>query len=168
MDDVEGVVELEEEFVIAEGAELGAAAATEGAAATTGEAETEGAAAIEVAADAGASEVAIEGAAEAALEDPGDAGADDPDPNDPDPDDPDEDPDEDDPAAAVLEFDADEPPPATTLHLAPVGAVSALVPSFSTEAPGSGNNTSAESTVSQSVVGMLALNMPGKDGVVRS
>lgn len=164
MDDVESVVELDEEFVIAEGAELGAAAATEGAAATTGEAETEGAAAIEVAADAGASEVAIEGAAEAALEDPGDAGADDPDPDNPDPDDPDED----DPAAAVLEFDEDEPPPATTLHLAPVGAVSALVPSFSTEAPGSGNNTSAESTVSQSVVGMLALNMPGKDGVVRS
>ena len=53
------------------------------------------------------------------------------------------------------------------LHLGPVGAVSALVPSFSTEAPGYGNCTSAESTVSQSVVGIFALNMPGKDAVAR-
>ena len=65
-------------------------------------------------------------------------------------------------------MDADDPPPATVLHLGPVGAVSVPLPSFSTEAPGSGNCTSAESTVSQSDVGMLATNMPGKDVVARS
>ena len=52
--------------------------------------------------------------------------------------------------------------------MGPVGGVRALVPSFSTEAPGSGNCTSAESTVSQSLVGMFALNIAGKDAVARS
>lgn len=48
VDGVEGVVELDEELVNAEGAELGAAAAAAGGeAATTGEAATEGAAAID-------------------------------------------------------------------------------------------------------------------------
>lgn len=75
------------------------------------------------------------------------------------------DPAEDDPAAGAL--DPDEPPPAATLHLGPVGAVSVPDPSFSTEVPGSGNSTSAESTVSQSLVGMFALNMPRKDAVAR-
>ena len=37
------------------------------------------------------------------------------------------------------------------------------LPNLSTDAPGSGNCTSAESTVSQSDVGMFALNMAGKD-----
>ena len=80
-----------------------------------------------------------------------------------------------DPDAVEFDPDADEvdpdddtaPPPAGTLHFGPVGAVSVPLPSFSTEAPGSGNSTSWESTVSQSVVGMFALNMPGKD-VARS
>ena len=166
LDDVEGVVELDEELVSAEGAELGAAAATDGAAAT-GEAATEGAAddATDGTTD-GAADAAIEGAIEATLYNAEGAVPDEPDPEALDPDD--GDPAEDDPAADALEFDPDEPPPATTLHLGPVGAVSVPVPSFSTEAPGSGNSTSAESTVSQSVVGMFATNMPGKDDVARS
>ena len=78
--------------------------------------------------------------------------------------------------ADAVEFEPDDdadpdddaaPPPAGTLHFGPVGAVSVPLPSFSTEAPGLGNCTSWESTVSQSEVGMFALNMPGKD-VARS
>lgn len=65
VDGVEGVVELDEELVIAEGAELGAAAATEGAADAAAEGATEGA--TDGAAPAGAAEAAIEGAAEEAL-----------------------------------------------------------------------------------------------------
>ena len=170
VDDDEEVVELDEELVIAAGAELGAAAAAEGAA-PSGEAGTDAAAegAAEAAADGAtdgatdpaAPEAAIEGAAAAAPEDPEDADPDEPEPAA-------LDPDEEDPAAAPVEFDADAdpdeaPPPAGTLHLGPVGAVRVPLPSFSTEAPGSGNCTSAESTVSQSLVGMFALNMPGKD-----
>ena len=179
MDDVGGVVELDEELAIVEGAELGGAAATAeeaGAKRAAGieELVTEGAAdgATEggVAADPEAPAASIEGAADVALYTPEDAGPDDPDPDpDPDPDEgmDDEFPDEEDPVAGALEFDPDDPPPATTLQLGPVGAVSVPEPSFSTEAPGSGNSTSAESTVSQSLVGMFALNMPGKDDVVR-
>ena len=179
VDDVDGVVEPDEELVIADGPELGCATATGDAAA--GEAAAIGGAASAGAA-AGAPEAATEGAAEAAPleplddpdpDDPDDAAPDDPAPDDPDPDDPDDaapddpapdeadpDPDEDDPAADVLEFDPDDDP-----HFGPVGGVSALVPNLSTDVPGSGNCTSAESTVSQSVVGMFALNMAGKDAV---
>ena len=185
-DDVEGVVEPDEELVIAEGAELGAAAAA-------GEAGTEGAAAaIEGAAAAGASAGATDGAADpAAPDDPLDSDVpdapDEPDePLDPDapdaaeepeapdePDDPDapgepeapEEPDEDDPAADALEFEPDDP---DDPHLGPVGGVSWPLPNFSTEVPGSGNCTSAESTVVQSVAGMFALNMAGKDAESRS
>lgn len=160
VDDVEDVVELDVELVSAEGAELGAAAATDGAAAT-GEAAAEGAAdaATDGAMDGATDGAADAGAAEATLYNAEGA---DPDPEALDPDE------GDDPAADALEFDdPDEPPPATTLHLAPVGGVSVLVPSFSTEVPGSGNSRSAESTVSQSVVGMFATNMPGKDDVAR-
>ena len=201
-DDVEGVVEPDEELVIAEGAELGAAA-------TAGEAGTEGAAAaIEGAAAAGASAGATDGATDGAA---APAAPDDPDapdepdePLDPDapvaaeepeapdepvdpvePDAPDapeapdgsdepdapvepgapEEPDEDDPAADALEFEPDDP---DDPHLGPVGGVSAPLPNFSTEVPGSGNCTSAESTVVQSVAGMFALNMAGKDAESRS
>lgn len=175
VDDVGGVVELDEELAIVEGAELGGAAATAeeaGAKRAAGieELVTEGAAdeATEggVAADPEAPEAPIEGAADAALYTPEDAGPDEPDP-DPDEGMDDEFPDEEDPVAGALEFDPDDPPPAATLQLGPVGAVSVPDPSFSTEAPGYGNSTSAESTVSQSLVGMFALNMPGKDDVVR-
>ena len=185
-DDVEGVVELEEELVIAEGAELGAAA-------TAGEAGIEGgAAAIEGAAAAGASDGATDGAADPAApdepDDPLDSDVpdapdepdepDDPlDPDEPDPadepeapDEPDapdapEEPDEDDPVADALEFEPDDP---DDPHLGPVGGVSGPLPNFSTEVPGSGNCTSAESTVVQSVAGMFALNMAGKDAESRS
>ena len=144
-DDVEGVVEPDEELVIGEGAELGAAA-------TAGEAGTEGAAAaaaaIEGAAPAGgASDGATDGAADPAA-----------------PDAPEE-PDEDDPAADALEFEPEDP---DDPHLGPVGGVSVPLPNFSTEVPGSGNCTSAESTVVQSVGGMFALNMFGKDAESRS
>lgn len=64
-----------------------------------------------------------------------------------------------------MEFDVDDP---DDPHLGPVGGVRAEVPNLSTEVPGSGNCTSAESTVSQSVVGMFALNMAGKDEAARS
>lgn len=164
-DDVEGFVEPDEELVMAEGAELGTAA-------TTGEAAAGGAAA--------AAATGVD--PEAALYEAG-AGPVDPDPDDPldpvapDPDVPDEpdapdapddpeDPDEDIPAADALEFDPEFDPDAP--HLAPVGGVSVPLPNFSTEAPGSGNCTSCESTVSQSVVGMFALNMAGKDGAART
>lgn len=181
MDDdcVEGVVELEEELVIAEGAELGAAA-------TTGEAAAGGAAAGGAAAGEAA---AIDGAVPAAATDGATdcaAGPDAPDapeapdapdapdaplepeaPVAPDPDDP-EDPDEEDTAADALEFDPDDPDDPDEPHLGPVGGVSVPDPNFSTEAPGSGNCTSAESTVVQSVVGMFALNIAGKDAVARS
>ena len=176
---MEEVPELEEELPIATGAELGAAAGEEGAAAATGEAAMEGAAGAAAGAPeapdagAGATDGATDGAAaagapEAAIE--GDDGLDEPEPDDPEPD-------EAGPAAGAVELDPDAvefdpdddaaPPPAGTLHFGPVGAVSVPLPSFSTEAPGSGNSTSWESTVSQSDVGMFALNMPGKD-VARS
>lgn len=58
VDDEDDVVELDEELVIADGAELGAAAATDGGAAT------EGAAAIEEPATDGAADGALEGAAD--------------------------------------------------------------------------------------------------------
>lgn len=202
-DDVEGVVEPDEELVIAEGAELGAAA-------TAGEAGTEGAAAaIEGAPAAGATDGAADPAAPDAPDDPLDSDVPDaPDePDDPlDPDAPDaaeepevseepvdpvepdapeapgapdgsddpdapvepeapEEPDEDDPAADALEFEPDDP---DDPHLGPVGGVSWPLPNFSTEVPGSGNCTSAESTVVQSVAGMFALNMAGKDAESRS
>ena len=154
MDDVDGVVDPDEELLIAEGAELGAAAAAaiEGAAALTGSASgaTEGAAegatdgATDGAAEPEAPEAAIDG-----LEVPL------PDPDDPDPDDPD-----------AEEFELDPDPDAP--HFGPVGAVSVPLPNFSTEVPGSGNCTSAESTVSQSLAGMFALNIAGKDGAARS
>ena len=137
---VEGVVELDEELVIAEGLESSTAATT-GVAATEGAADgaTEGATdgATDGTADAGPPEAAIEGETKAALSDPEDPGLDDPDPDDPDTD-------EDDPAADALEFDPDDaaPPPAGTLHLDPVGGVSVPLPAFSTEVPGSGNCTS--------------------------
>ena len=198
-EDVEGVVEADEELVIAEGAELGAAAAA-------GEAGTEGAAAIAGAAPACASDGATDGAAPDAPDDPLDSdvpeapdepdepdeplepdapgaadepgapdepvdpvepdapdGSDDPDP----PVEPDapEEPDEDDPAADALEFEPDDP---DDPHLEPVGGVSGPLPNLSTEVPGSGNCTSAESTVVQSVAGMFALNMAGKDAESRS
>ncbi len=172
-EDVEGVVDPDEELVIAEGAELGAAACT-GEAAAEGEAASTGAA-------NGATEGATDGATdgEAAIEGAAGEAPDAPDPDDPDPDDasdpddpedpevadPDPDPDEVDPAADALEFDPDPDPDAP--HLEPLGAVSAPVPNFSTEAPGSGNCTSAESTVSQSLVGIFALNIAGKDAVAR-
>ena len=173
---MEEVAELDEELPIAAGAELGAAAGEEGAAATTGEATIEGAAGAAAGASeptAGATDGATDGAAaagapEAAIE--GDDGLDEPEPDDPEPD-------EAEPAAGAVELDADAvefdpdddaaPPPAATLHFGPVGAVSVPLPSFSTEVPGLGNSTSWESTVSQSDVGMFALNMPGKD-VARS
>ena len=174
-DDVEGVVEPEEELVMAEGAELGAAAA-----ATGGEAGTEGAAAaIEGAAAAGATDGAAEPAAPDAPDAPDEPEAPD-EPVDPvepaaldapeapdgsdDPDAPEE-PEEDDPAAGALELEPDDP---DDPHLGPVGGVSWPLQNFSTEVPGSGNCTSAESTVVQSVAGMLALNMAGKDVESRS
>ena len=40
-------------------------------------------------------------------------------------------------------------------------------PSFSSEAPGSGNWRSLDETVVQSVAGMLATNMAGKEGAAR-
>lgn len=179
-EDVEGDVEPEEELVIAEGAELGAAATTGEAAAgeaAAGEAAAGEAAAIEGAVPAAATDGATDGAADPdALEAPEgpDAPPDapvEPDapfepeaPVAPDAEDP-EDPDEEDPAADALEFDPDDP---DNPHLGPVGGVSVPDPNFSTEAPGSGNCTSAESTVSQSVVGMFALNIAGKDAVARS
>ena len=188
-DDVEGVVEPEVELVIAEGAELGAAA-------TAGEAGTEGAAAIEGEALAWASDGATDGAPDpAAPDEPDDPldpdapdAADEPeapaepvDPDEPDapegsgdpdapvepdaPEEPDEaEPDEDDPAVDALEFEPDDP---DDPHLGPVGGVSWPLPNFSTEVPGSGNCTSAESTVVQSVAGMFALNMAGKDAESR-
>ena len=211
-DDVEGVVEPDEELVIGEGAELGAAATAGGEAGTEGAAAA--AAAIEGAAPAGgASDGATDGAAEPAApdtpEDPLDPDApdapdapdepDDPldpdapvaadepeapdepvDPAEPDApdapegsDDPDapvepdapEEPDEDDPAADALEFEPEDP---DDPHLGPVGGVSWPLPNLSTEVPGSGNCTSAESTVVQSVGGMFALNMFGKDAESRS
>ena len=182
---MEELVELDEELPIAAGTELGAAAGEEGAAAATGEAAMEEAAGAATGAPeapeapdapdaaAGATDGATDGAAaaeapEAAIE--GDDGLDEPEPDDPEPD-------EAESAAGAVELDPDEvefdpdddaaPPPAGTLHFGPVGAVSVPLPSFSTEAPGSGNCTSWESTVSQSEVGMFALNMPGKD-VARS
>ena len=179
---MEEVAELDEELPIATGAELGAAAGEEGAAATAGEAAMEGAAGAAAGAPdapdapdpaAGATDGAIDGAAaaeapEAAIE--GDDGLDEPEPDEPEPE-------EAEPAAGAVKLDADAvefdpdddaaPPPAGTLHFGPVGAVSVPLPSFSIEAPGSGNCTSWESTVSQSDVGMFALNMPGKD-VARS
>lgn len=175
---MEEVAELEE-LPIATGAELGAAAGGEGVAAATGEAAMEGAAGAAAGAPeapeapdatAGATDGATDGAAapEAAIE--GDDGLDDPEPDDPAPDGAE-------PAAGAVELDPDAvefdpdddaaPPPAGTLHFGPVGAVSVPLPSFSTEAPGLGKSTSWESTVSQSDVGMFALNMPGKD-VARS
>ena len=151
MDDVEGVVEPDEELVTAEGAELGAAAAAavEGAAALAGSASgaTEGAA-------EGATDGATDGAAEPEAPEASEAAPLDPD--DPDPDVPD----------AELEFELDPDPDAP--HFGPVGAVRVPLPNFSTEVPGSGNCTSAESTVSQSLVGMFALNIAGKDGTARS
>ena len=67
------------------------------------------------------------------------------------------------PAAEPLD---DEPPEAE--HFAPVGGErSVATPSFSTDVPGSGNWTSLESAVAQSVVGMLAMNMAGKEAVSR-
>ena len=199
-DDVEGVVEPEEELVIAEGAELGAAA-------PAGEAATEGAAAIEGAAPACASDGVTDGAADPAApdapDDPLDSdvpdapdapdepddplepdapdAADEPDepdvPDAPDApegsDDPDapvepdapEEPEEDDPAADALEFEPDDPDDS---HFGPVGGVSEPLPNLSTDVPGSGNCTSAESTVVQSVAGMFALNMAGKDAESRA
>ena len=188
-DDVDGVVDPEEELVIAEGAELGAAA-------TAGEAGAEGgAAAIEGAAAAGASDGATDGAAapdepdnplDSDVPDAPDEPDEPDDPLDPDapdaadepeapdepvdPDEPDapdapEEPDEDDPVADALEFEPDDP---DDPHLGPVGGVSGPLPNFSTEVPGSGNCTSAESTVVQSVAGMFALNMAGKDAESRS
>lgn len=171
-DDVEGDVEPEEELVIAEGAELGAAA-------TTGEAAAGEAAAIEGAVPAAARDGATDCAADPDAPDAPEApdAPDSPDapveldapleleaPLAPDADDP-EDPDEEDIAADALEFDPDDP---DDPHLGPVGGVSVPDPNFSTEAPGSGNWTSAESTVVQSVVGMFALNIAGKDAAARS
>ena len=156
VDGVEGVVAPDEELAIAGGAELGAAAAA-GAAAIEGVAAAAGSArgAADGALDPEAPEAAIEGLEPALL-----------DPDDPDPDDPDAEAGEDDPAADApeLELDADPDDP----HFEPVGAVSVPLPNLSTEAPGSGNCTSAESTVAQSLVGMLALNISGKAGVARS
>ena len=161
-EDMEGVVEPDDELVMAEGAELGTAA-------TTGEAAAGGGGAAALYA-AGA------GPVDPDPDDPLDPLAPDPDvPDEPDepetsdapdaPDDPD-DPDEDVPAADALEFDPEFDPDAP--HLVPVGGVSVPLPNLSTEAPGSGNCTSCESTVSQSVVGMFALNMAGKDGAARA
>ena len=153
-DDVEGVVEPEDEFVIAEGAELGA-----------GEAGVEGAAAIEGAPAAGASDGAADGAADPAAPDAPDDALDSDVPDAPDEAEAPEELDEDDPAADALEFEPDDP---DDPHLGPVGGVSWPLPNLSTELPGSGNCTSAESTVVQSVAGMFALNMAGKDDVSRS
>ena len=163
VDDVEGVVEPDEELVIAEGAELGAAAMA-GAAAIEGAAESTGCAsgatdgAADGAVDPEAPEAAIEGLGAAPF-----------DPDDPDPDDPDaEDAEagEEDPAADALELELDPDPDDPQFE--PVGGVSVPLPNLSTEVPGSGNCTSAESTVSQSDVGMFALNIAGKDAVARS
>lgn len=186
VDDDDDDVEAEEELVMAEGAELGAAAAAatgEAAAAggaAAGEAPAiEGSAAIEGAVPAAATDGATDCAADADAPDAPEA----PEAPDapvapvepdaplepeasvaPDADDP-EDPDEEDPAADALEFDPEDP---DDPHLGPVGGVSVPDPNFSTEAPGSGNCKSAESTVVQSVAGMFALNMAGKDAVARS
>ena len=179
-DDVEGDVEPEEELVIAEGAELGAAATTGEAAA--GETAAGEAAAIEGAVPAAVMDGATDCTADPDAPDAPEAAEapdapDSPDapveldapleleaPLAPDAEDP-EDPDEEDPAADALEFDPDDP---DDPHLGPVGGVSVPDPNLSTEAPGSGNWTSAESTVVQSVVGMFALNIAGNDAVARS
>lgn len=55
-------------------------------------------------------------------------------------------------------------------HLGPVGGLKAsalLALAISTEAPGSGNFTSAPSAVVQSVAGMFATNMSGNEAVAR-
>ena len=62
----------------------------------------------------------------------------------------------------------EEAPPEEAPHLGPVGGASFPDPSFSTEAPGSGNWRSAASTVVQSVAGMFAKNSGGKEAVSRS
>lgn len=62
--------------------------------------------------------------------------------------------------------DDDDPPDAP--HFGPVGgAKSEATPSLLTDAPASGNWTSLASVVVQSVAGMFAMNMFGKEGVSR-
>lgn len=61
--------------------------------------------------------------------------------------------------AAAFELPLDDPPP----HLGPVGFPRAAELPLATEAPGFGNSTSLPSAVVQSVAGMLALNISGKD-----
>ena len=152
-EETDGVVEPGVELVIAEGGELGAAAtAGEGA---TGEkaASAEGGAAAE--GEGAAADGAAEGATDGATDGAADAGEAD------DPVEPDADPGESEELASEA-LVPDDP------HLGPVGGVSVPDPNFSTEVPGSGNCTSWESTVSQSLVGVFALNMAGKDGAARA
>lgn len=66
-------------------------------------------------------------------------------------------------AGAELSEVPDEAPPPDALHLAPVGGAVPPLPSFSTEGPGFGKARSLLSTVVQSVGGMLAMNISGKD-----
>ena len=71
--------------------------------------------------------------------------------------------------ASVPEEELDELPDAP--HLGPVGGVKTfalLALAISTDCPGSGNLTSAPSAVVQSVAGMFAMNMSGKEAVPRS
>ena len=67
-------------------------------------------------------------------------------------------------AAAGAEPDEPEEPAAP--HLGPVGPLRAWL-FLTTDWPGSGNWTSVDSVVVQSVAGMLATNMAGKDGAAR-
>ncbi len=74
-----------------------------------------------------------------------------------------------DPGLPVLVEAPDELPDAP--HFGPVGGArtfALLALAFSTEAPGSGNLTSAPCSVVQSDTGILATNMAGKEAVARS
>lgn len=158
-EEAEEAEEPEVESVDGEAAAAAAGdAATEGAAAAgeaSGEAATEGAAA----AGEALGEAATEGAAAAGDAIEGAAGAP---------------PDEPPLGAAAwapgdeLSEEALDDEPLEAPQLGPVGgARSEATPSFSTDVPGSGNWTSLESAVKQSLVGMFATNMSGKEGVSR-
>ena len=141
-------VEGEEGAAAGGGEAVPAGGATEGAA-PAGEA-TDGAAAGGEATEGAAAAGATEGAA-AAGEAAGEAAAA---------------PDE--PLEELLDDDDDDDDPPDAPHFGPVGgAKSEATPSLSTEVPGSGNCTSLPSVVVQSVAGMLAMNMLGKEGVSR-
>ena len=64
-------------------------------------------------------------------------------------------------AACAFEPESEPEEALFTPHFGPVGGPSLAVGAFSSEAPASGNWTSVDSVVVQSVAGMLATNMAG-------